>query len=98
MKQPMPYKGPQVGQEAYDAATGRVGVLQAIHDIGELAFDHKMSGPRVAFLRPAEGGEEWLTDPGNVRFPKEAQAGPDSDEQPPWASLMHDMTQRRVQR
>ncbi|MGY0059847.1 hypothetical protein ACWY4P_25440 [Streptomyces sp. LZ34] len=83
MKQPMPYKGPQVGQEAYDAATGRVGVLQAIHDVGELAFDHKMSGPRVAFLRPVEGGEEWLTDPGNIRFRTEAPTDADSAGAPP---------------
>ncbi|MEU5030316.1 hypothetical protein [Streptomyces milbemycinicus] len=85
MKQPMPYKGPQVGQEAYDAATGRVGVLQAIHDVSELAFDHKMSGPRVAFLRPAQGGEEWLADPGNVRFPEEVRTDPDSDGELPWS-------------
>ncbi|MEU5643280.1 hypothetical protein [Streptomyces milbemycinicus] len=81
----MPYKGPKVGQEAYDTATGRMGVLQAIHDVSDLAFDHAMPGPRVAFLRPAEGGEEWLTDPGNIRFPREAQTDPDSNDESPWS-------------
>ncbi|MET7906573.1 hypothetical protein ABZ710_38075 [Streptomyces anthocyanicus] len=64
-----PYTGPQPGQEAYDAATGRLGILQAICDIGELIFDHQMPGPLVAFLRPEEGGQEWTTDAGNVKFP-----------------------------
>jgi hypothetical protein len=83
VKEPMPYRGPRVGQEVYDAATGRVGVLQAIHDVGNLAFDHRMPGSRVAFLRPVEGGEEWLTDPGNVRFRAEAKADVDSADDPP---------------
>ncbi|MGY0059276.1 hypothetical protein ACWY4P_22435 [Streptomyces sp. LZ34] len=62
-----------MGQEAYDAATGRVGVLQDVCHVDDLAFDHRMSGPRVAFLRPAEGGREWMTDAENVRFPAEAK-------------------------
>jgi hypothetical protein len=85
MKEATPYNGPKVGQHAYDAATGRVGVLQAIHDIGELAFDHRMQGPRVAFLRPAEGGQEWLTDAGSVTFPEEAKARPVPDDESPWS-------------
>jgi hypothetical protein len=77
MSRPTPYKGPKVGQEAYDAATGRVGVLQDVCHVDELAFDHRMPGPRVAFLRPAEGGREWMTDAGNVKFLEEAKKRPD---------------------
>lgn len=80
MKEPMPYKGPQRGQEAYDAATGRTGVLQDVCHVDDLAFDHGMPGPRVAFLRPAEGGEEWMTDAGNVKFPEEAKSHPAPDD------------------
>ncbi|MDW6061306.1 hypothetical protein SAZ11_28955 [Streptomyces sp. FXJ1.4098] len=36
-----------------------------------------MPGPRVAFLRPAAGGLEWMTDAGNVQFPEEAKKRPD---------------------
>jgi len=70
MKEPTPHKGPRPGQDAYDAATGRAGVLQAVCHISELAFDHGMPGPLVAFLRPEKGGQEWTTDPGNIRFPQ----------------------------
>ncbi|MDT0545912.1 MULTISPECIES: hypothetical protein [unclassified Streptomyces] len=85
MSRPTPYKGPKVGQEAYDAATGRVGVLQAVCHVDDLAFDHGMPGPRVAFLRPAGGGREWLTDAGNVRFPEEARSHPTLDDESPWS-------------
>ncbi|MDT0545561.1 hypothetical protein [Streptomyces lonegramiae] len=71
MSRPTEYRGPKVGQEAYDAATGRVGVLQAVCHVDDLIFDHRMPGPRVAFLRPAEGGREWMTDAENVKFPEE---------------------------
>ncbi|MEU0811405.1 hypothetical protein [Streptomyces sp. NPDC005970] len=77
MSRPTPYRGPKVGQEAYDAATGRVGVLQAVCHVDDLIFDHGMPGPRVAFLRPAEGGREWMTDAENVKFPEEAKEYPD---------------------
>lgn len=70
MNESTPYKGPQLGQEAYDAVTGRAGVLQAICHVNELAFDHGMPGPLVAFLRPATGGQEWTADPGNLRCPE----------------------------
>jgi hypothetical protein len=84
MSRPTPYKGPKVGQEAYDAATGRVGVLQDVCHVDELAFDHRMPGPRVAFLRPAEGGREWMTDARNVEFPEEAKKHPDVCDEPRW--------------
>ncbi|MBL1116418.1 hypothetical protein JK364_29080 [Streptomyces sp. 110] len=74
MTEPTPYKGPQPGQEAYDAAAERTGILQAICDVDELAFDHRMPGPLVAFLRPEKGGQEWATDSGNVKFPEEAKS------------------------
>ncbi|MGY0061127.1 hypothetical protein ACWY4P_32060 [Streptomyces sp. LZ34] len=83
MKEPVLYKGPQPGQEAYGAVTGRVGVLQAIHEVSELAFDHRMQGPRVAFLRPERGGQEWMTDAGNVRFPERARSHPFPDDECP---------------
>jgi len=68
-----PYQGLRPGQNAYDAATGRVGVLQAICHINELVFEHGMSGPLVAFLRPVKGGQEWTTDPENLRCPESAR-------------------------
>jgi len=61
---------PRPGQKAYDAATGRVGVLQAICHINELVFEHGMRGPLVAFLRPVKGGQEWTTDPGALCRPE----------------------------
>ncbi|ADI09435.1 hypothetical protein SBI_06315 [Streptomyces bingchenggensis BCW-1] len=84
MSRPTPYKGPKVGQEAYDAATGRVGVLQDVCHVDDLIFDHRMSGPRVAFLRPAEGGREWMTDARNVRFPEGAEKYSDVCGEPRW--------------
>lgn len=79
MMQPTQYDGPQPGQEAYDAATGRIGVLQALCNVDELAFDHEMPGPLVAFLRPQKGGQEWMTDSRNVRFPEESSPRPASE-------------------
>ncbi|MEU9796509.1 hypothetical protein AB0E27_39140 [Streptomyces sparsogenes] len=73
MKEPQPYKGPKRGQKAYDAATGRIGVLQAICGIDELLFEHRMPGPLVAFLRPEKGGREWMTDLRNVQFSQETR-------------------------
>ncbi|MFF4475464.1 hypothetical protein ACFY1A_00250 [Streptomyces sp. NPDC001520] len=80
MNQPAQYKGPKRGQQAYDAATGRIGVLQDVCHVDVLAFDHKMEGPRVAFLRPASGGLEWMTDAKNVQFPEEAKDHPERDD------------------
>ncbi|WP_055413975.1 MULTISPECIES: hypothetical protein [Streptomyces] len=82
MSRPTAYKGPKVGQEAYDTATGRVGVLQDVCHVDDLIFDHRMSGPRVAFLRPAEGGREWMTDAENVKFPQEAKKRLDVYDEP----------------
>jgi len=79
MTQPTPYKGPQRGQEAYDAATGRIGVVQDLCHVDVLAFDHQMPGPLVAFLRPQKGGQEWMTDSRNVRFPEESTTHPASE-------------------
>ncbi|MEU5639583.1 hypothetical protein [Streptomyces milbemycinicus] len=84
MSRSTPYKGPKVGQEAYDAATGRVGVLRDVCHVDDLIFEHRMPGPRVAFLRPAEGGREWMTDAGNVRFPEEAERHSDVCGEPRW--------------
>ncbi|MDT0549637.1 MULTISPECIES: hypothetical protein [Streptomyces] len=73
-----------MGQEAYDAATGRVGVLQAVCHVDDLIFDHRMPGPCVAFLRPAEGGREWMTDAGNVKFLEQAKEYPDVCDESRW--------------
>lgn len=81
VNEPTPYNGPQPGEEAYDAATGRLGVLQAVCDVDELFFDHQMPGPLVAFLRPQRGGQEWMTDSRNVQFPNEARPHPDSGDE-----------------
>ncbi|MFI0822512.1 hypothetical protein ACH4TX_43535 [Streptomyces sp. NPDC021098] len=70
MNKQMRYEGARPGQEVYDAVTGQVGVLQAVCHISELAFDHGMPGPLVAFLRPEKGGQEWTTDPGSLRRPE----------------------------
>ncbi|MGO4419310.1 hypothetical protein AB4Z54_11310 [Streptomyces sp. MCAF7] len=43
-----------------------------------------MPGPHVAFLRPAEGGREWMTDAGDVKFPEEAKEHPDVCGEPRW--------------
>ncbi|MGY0058242.1 hypothetical protein ACWY4P_17090 [Streptomyces sp. LZ34] len=67
---------PGLGQEAYDPISGRSGVVQAIHATTELLFDHKMTGSRVAFLRPARGGVEWTADAATLRFPPEAKPRP----------------------
>ncbi|WP_432587828.1 hypothetical protein ABVG11_21250 [Streptomyces sp. HD1123-B1] len=78
---------PRPGQEAYDTATGRVGVLQAVCDVKELIFDHRMPGPRVAFLRPVRGGQEWTTDFQNVTFPEGARPRSEADDEygtPSW--------------
>jgi hypothetical protein len=56
VKEPILSRGPQPGQRAYDAATGSMGVLQAIHDVSELAFEHRMPGQRVAFLGRRRAG------------------------------------------
>ena len=80
MSQPTPYKGPKHGQQVYDAATGRTGVLQDVCHVDVLAFDHKMTGPRVAFLRPVGGGLEWMAEARDVQFPEEAKDHPESDD------------------
>ncbi|AJZ85929.2 hypothetical protein AS97_35290 [Streptomyces sp. AgN23] len=76
VNEPTPYNGPQPGEEAYDAAAERTGILQAICDADELAFDHRMPGPLVAFLRPQRGGQEWMTDSRNLQFPEAARPHP----------------------
>ncbi|MEU1803649.1 hypothetical protein [Streptomyces sp. NPDC019937] len=83
MMQPTSHNGPKRGQEAYDAATGRIGVLQDVCHVDVLAFDHQMPGPLVAFLRPQKGGQEWMTDSKNVQFPEEARPHPDSSDELP---------------
>ncbi|MES4905741.1 MULTISPECIES: hypothetical protein [unclassified Streptomyces] len=60
---------PALGQVAYDPASGRTGVVQAVYSAAELCFDHRMTGSRVAFLRPARGGVEWLADASTLRSP-----------------------------
>ncbi|GHJ31546.1 hypothetical protein TPA0910_59790 [Streptomyces hygroscopicus subsp. sporocinereus] len=64
---------PAPGQVAYDPASGRTGVIQAVHSVAELLFDHRMTGPRVAFLRPEGGGVEWTADAATLRFPTSGQ-------------------------
>lgn len=53
---------PQPGRHVHDPATGRSGVVQALHDREELLFDPEVTGARIAFLRPAAGGLEWPAD------------------------------------
>jgi hypothetical protein len=57
----------QVGATVRDAATGRVGVLLALIDLGNPYghAGHKGTGV-VAFLRPVGGGLEWETKPESV--------------------------------
>lgn len=64
---------PAPGQVAYDPASGRTGVLQAVHSATELCFDHRVTGSRVAFLRPARGGVEWTADASTLRSPPDAR-------------------------
>ncbi|MFD8867286.1 hypothetical protein ACFV1F_23565 [Streptomyces sp. NPDC059590] len=67
---------PGPGQQAYDPISDRTGVVQAIHATTELLFDHRMTGSRVAFLRPARGGVEWTADAATLRFSPEAKPRP----------------------
>ncbi|MEU8723251.1 hypothetical protein [Streptomyces antimycoticus] len=67
------HRVPAPGQVAYDPASGRTGVIQAVHTVAELLFDHQMSGPRFAFLRPEGGGVEWTADAAALRFPTPGQ-------------------------
>ncbi|WP_055547491.1 hypothetical protein [Streptomyces sp. NBRC 110028] len=60
---------PGPGQVAYDPASGRTGVVQAVHPAAELIFDHQVTGHRVAFLRPERGGVEWTADAATLLFP-----------------------------
>ncbi|MFI0779263.1 hypothetical protein [Streptomyces sp. NPDC021212] len=60
---------PVTGQMAYDPASGRTGVVQAVHAADELLFDHQVTAHRVAFLRPERGGVEWTADATALRFP-----------------------------
>lgn len=66
---------PAPGQVAYDPASGRTGVVQAVHGVAELLFDHRMTSDRVAFLRPERGGVEWTADAGALRFPADGEGG-----------------------
>jgi len=64
---------PAPGQVAYDPASGRTGVVQAVHPAAELIFDHQVTGHRIAFLRPERGGIEWTADAATLRFPAPGQ-------------------------
>ncbi|GAA1091573.1 MULTISPECIES: hypothetical protein [Streptomyces violaceusniger group] len=64
---------PAPGQVAYDPVSGRTGVVQAVHGVAELLFEHRMTGDRVAFLRPERGGVEWTADVAALRFPADGQ-------------------------
>ncbi|WP_413801554.1 hypothetical protein [Streptomyces iranensis] len=76
VRQPQPNRPvPAPGQVAYDPASGRTGVVQAVHGVAELRFDHRMTGDRVAFLRPERGGVEWTADAGDLRFPADGEGG-----------------------
>ncbi|RSS35729.1 hypothetical protein EF902_37155 [Streptomyces sp. WAC05858] len=76
LHQPQPNQppAPAPGQVAYDPASGRTGVVQAVHGVAELCFDHQMTSGRVAFLRPERGGVEWTADAGALRFPAAGEA------------------------
>ncbi|MFF7653626.1 hypothetical protein ACFZCY_28015 [Streptomyces sp. NPDC007983] len=65
---------PAPGQIAYDPASGRTGVVQAVHTVDELLFDHQVTSHRVAFLRPERGGVEWTADATTLRFPPQGDA------------------------
>ncbi|MDX3231073.1 hypothetical protein [Streptomyces sp. ME19-01-6] len=62
-------QAPAPGQVAYDPASGRTDVLQAVYSAAELCFDHQVTGTRVAFLRSARGGVEWLADAATLQSP-----------------------------
>ncbi|MBO3676689.1 hypothetical protein [Streptomyces sp. NEAU-YJ-81] len=64
---------PAPGQMAYDPVSDRTGVVQAVHSAAELRFDHRMTGDRVAFLRPERGGIEWTADAAALRFPADGE-------------------------
>ncbi|OMI40399.1 hypothetical protein SPAR_06040 [Streptomyces sparsogenes DSM 40356] len=66
---PRPDRLPGPGQLAYDPVSGRTGVVQAVHPTAELCFDHQVTGPHVAFLRPARGGVEWTADASTLLSP-----------------------------
>jgi hypothetical protein len=66
---PRRYRGPEPGQQAYDMASERFGILQAIHRRSELLFAHRLTAERIAFLRPLRGGVEWLADADDLRIP-----------------------------
>ncbi|MGP3946036.1 hypothetical protein [Streptomyces sp. 6N106] len=61
------------GQVAYDPVSGRTGVVQAVHSVAELLFDHRMTSDRVAFLRPERGGVEWTADAAALCFPADGE-------------------------
>ncbi|MBI0380721.1 hypothetical protein JBE27_31775 [Streptomyces albiflaviniger] len=74
--QPQPNRPvPAPGQVAYDPASGRTGVAQAVHSVAELCFDHRMTCDRVAFLRPERGGVEWTADAGALSFTADGEGG-----------------------
>ncbi|MBP8538116.1 hypothetical protein [Streptomyces sp. MK37H] len=77
LHQPQPNHRPMPapGQVAYDPASGRTGVVQAVHSVAELRFDHRMTSDRVAFLRPERGGVEWTADAWALRFPADGEGG-----------------------
>ncbi|WP_413103390.1 hypothetical protein [Streptomyces sp. Inha503] len=67
------HRVPAPGQVAYDPASGRTCVVQAVHAAAELLFDHQVTGHHVAFPRPAHGGVEWTADATTLRFPPPGQ-------------------------
>lgn len=52
-----------LGLVALDAATGRTGILMAVHPAADLDFTDPAGTPWVVFLRPPGGGREWTTVP-----------------------------------
>ncbi|WP_431774971.1 hypothetical protein [Streptomyces cucumeris] len=66
------HQRPAPGQVAYDPASGRTGVVQAVHPVAELLFDHRVTAQHIAFLRPERGGVEWTADATALRFPAHA--------------------------
>jgi hypothetical protein len=60
---------PAKGDAAYDPATGRVGVVQCVCSATEMCLGRsEWPHARVAYLRPAGGGREWLADPDALTF------------------------------
>jgi hypothetical protein len=61
--------GLKPGQEAFDPATQRAGIVAAIYPARDLLFEYRVRGEFVAFLRPVGGGPEWWADPSTLQWP-----------------------------